>query len=499
MTDIVLVNPAAAHGIYGPLGQTLVAVEPPTWLRLTAGYLRGRGYDVVVIDAERGKHTPAEVARRIEIFDPRLVGLVVFGHMPSAATQQMHGAREVAKAIKLRNPARVIAIAGGHVSALPERTLREEPVDFAIKGEGPITFEWLLRDYDGLGTINADPGVLSEAPGLVWKAPSGAIIVNPPASALDPDHDLTDQGWDLTPPAGYVCHNWQALGYPEAARSPYASVITSFNCPFACSFCQIRTPFGAPGYKTRSPSSVVDEIEYLVKEHGVHFIKFVDEMYLLKPSHYMPIAQGLIDRGLGDKINIWCYGRVDSVKPDTLGLLRRSGVRWIALGIESGDPSIRDGAEKRLREDDIVGVVRSIQDAGINVVGNFMFGFRGDDRATMRRTLDLALECLPEWTNFYTTMALPGSALYDQALIEGWTLPDTWAGFSQHNRHCRPLDTLHVDAATVLRTRDEAFCEYFSAPAYRALVQRRFGPAAVAQVDAMLEYRLERDLLGGAA
>ena len=489
-TDIVLINAASSHGVYGVLGQTLVAVEPPMWLRVTAGYLRQRKWRVAVIDAEQERLSLSETAERVEQLDPKLVGLLAWGHTPSATTQSMPAAIETATAIKARNPQRKIAIAGGHVSALPEQTLIESPmIDYAIKGEGPLTFAGWLG-----GLINTTQSVAETTPGLVWRD-WGVIHVNDPAPPLDPIRDMHDQGWDFTPPKNYLVHNWQTLGRPEAARTPYASIWTSLNCPHRCNFCNIATPFGGPGYKTRDPAAVVDEIEMLHKEHGVEFYKFIDEMYLLKPSHYLPIAQGLADRGLGDKINCWMYGRVDSVKPDTLNLLRRGGARWIALGIESGDPDIRDGADKRLREDDIVGVVKTIQDNGIHVIGNFMFGFEHDSRATMQATLDLALECLPEWANFYCTMALPGSRLYDQAIAEGWTLPSTWAGYSQHGRHTRPLDTRHVSAAEVLRFRDAAFRTYFTAPNYRAMLLRKFGYQAIEQVDKMLEYRLERDLL----
>jgi anaerobic magnesium-protoporphyrin IX monomethyl ester cyclase len=435
------------------------------------------------------------VARRIEQINPKLVALVVFGHMPSAASQQMFGAHEVAVAIKALNSNRIIAIAGGHVSALPEQVLRNEPVDYAVRGEGPATFSALLTALTESFGVRPPTSILRGIPGLVWWNDHRNIEVNPAATALDPDTDLADQGWQFTPPARYVAHNWHSLGYQLAERRPYASVITSFNCPHRCTFCQIHTPFGGSGYKTRSTVNVVDEIEMLVRDHGVHFIKLVDEMYLLKPSHYLPIAQGLIDRGLGDKINIWCYGRVDSVKPDTLDLLRRSGVKWIALGIESGDPDIRDGADKRLRENDIVGIVRTIQAHDISVVGNFMFGFMDDDLVSMQRTLNLALDCLPEWANFYCTMALPGSQLYDQAVAEGWTLPIDYRGWSQHNRHSRPLDTKYLSAAQVLAFRDAAFRAYFGSANYQTMIRRKFGYDAVSQVNEMLTYKLERDLL----
>src|SRR5258708_30245525 len=56
----------------------------------------------------------------------------------------MVGAGIECKAIKRLNPDQKIIIIGGHVAALPDRTLREEAVDFACNGEGPVTVEQLL-------------------------------------------------------------------------------------------------------------------------------------------------------------------------------------------------------------------------------------------------------------------------------------------------------------------------------------------------------------------
>ena len=56
MLDLLVVNPAAAHGlvgghpIYGDLGNDLIAVEPPLFCRLIAGYVRDRGYSVKIIE-----------------------------------------------------------------------------------------------------------------------------------------------------------------------------------------------------------------------------------------------------------------------------------------------------------------------------------------------------------------------------------------------------------------------------------------------------------------
>jgi radical SAM superfamily enzyme YgiQ (UPF0313 family) len=179
-------------------------------------------------------------------------------------------------------------------------------------------------------------------------------------------------------------------------------------------------------------------------------------------------------------------------------LLRAAGIRWLALGIESGSKYVRDGAQKRLKNDDIAAVVKSVQDAGINVIGNYIFGLPDDNYETMQETLDLAVELNTEFMNAYVAMAYPGSPLYTEALAKGWTLPETWRGYSQHNDDCRPLDTQHISGAEVLAFRDQAFITYFSSDRYQNMVREKFGEETLGHVKEMLRYRLPRKLVAAA-
>jgi radical SAM superfamily enzyme YgiQ (UPF0313 family) len=484
MLDLVIIHPGAAHGIYGKLGDDLVAVEPPLWARLIAGYVRDRGHSVKIVDAEALKLSPADVAIDVARSRPRLVAIAVYGHQPSASTQQMTGAGMTAREIKWRWPESKIIMLGGHVSALPEQTLREERIDFACVGEGPITVVELLKGTPAL-----------QVPGLVHCTGYTVddIVVNKSAPLLD-INELNGDVWDLLPMHLYKAHNWQCFG-DLSKRQPYASIYTSLGCPYSCSFCCINAPFESHRYRMRDPLLVVSEIEFLYRHHGVKTFKIVDEMFVLNPRHYHDIAQGLIDAELGDDINIWAYARVDTVKPGKLELLRRAGIKWLALGIESGSKYVRDGADKRLKNDDIGTVVRAIQAADINVIGNYIFGLPDDNMDSMRETLDLALHLNTEFANFYVAMAYPGSPLYTEAVNKGWTLPETWRGYSQHNDDCRPLDTQHISAAEVLKFRDEAFNTYFRNPGYQDMVLEKFGLETWLHVREMTKYELKRKLV----
>jgi anaerobic magnesium-protoporphyrin IX monomethyl ester cyclase len=485
--DLVIINPGATHGIYGSLGDELVAVEPPLWCRLIAGYVQDHGFTVKIIDAEAERLDPHQITARILHDVPRLICIAVFGHQPSASTQQMYGARLAAQMIRNYAPNIPTIMVGGHVAALPERTLQEEPITFACNGEGLTTIVQLLA------------GILPYAhiDGLVyWDWPK-TVRVNKPAPLVDVKL-LHGNVWELLPMQKYRAHNWQRFN-DLSKRQPYASIYTSLGCPYACSFCCIQSPFSPEvngnRYRMRDPADVVAEIKMLHEKYGVETIKIIDELFVLNRKHYTAICQGIIDAGLGDKLNIWCYARVDTVHPENLDLLRRAGVRWLALGIESGSKHVRDGAVKALRNDDIVGVVRQIEAAGIHVISNWIFGLPDDDMESMQATLDLAVELNTAFANFYCAQAYPGSKLYADAVARGAALPATWAGYSQHNAECRPLDTEHVSGAEVLRFRDAAFGKYFSGERYTAMIRERFGADTVAHIERMLSYTLKRKLL----
>ena len=485
--DLLLINPGGRYKIYQKLAANLTAVEPPLWCRLIGGYARDHDFSVEILDCEAENLEPAAIAERVKASAPRLVGMIVYGHQPSASTQQMASAGEKCRAIKAQSQDIPIIMVGGHVSALPERTLKEESVDFVCKGEGPVTVVQLL---DALKDDRT--GGFEDIEGLVWMR-DGEPVINPPAPLTkDLDRDLHGNVWDLLPMDKYRAHNWQCFGDLEE-RQPYASIYTSLGCPYKCVFCCINAPFDINRYRMRSPRAVVDEIALLHDTYGVKTFKIIDEMFVLNDRHVNAICDLLIERDYG--LNIWAYARVDTVKSGTLDKLKRAGIQWLALGIESGSEHVRDGAEKAFSQDDIITIVREIQTAGIFVIGNFIFGLPDDDLDTMKQTLDLSLELNCEFVNFYSAMAYPGSPLYTQAVLKDLPLPENWSGFSQHSYDCTPLPTDHITAAEVLEFRDQAFQTYFSNTRYLDMVTQVFGRDTRNHVEDMAQHRLKRKLL----
>ena len=486
--DLLLINPGGRNEVYQGLGERLTAVEPPLWCRLLAGYARDRNFNVSILDSEAENIEVTEIANKVYNISPRLAVMVVFGHQPSASTQMMIGAGKACTAIKEKSSDQKLMMVGGHISALPERTLIEEDIDFVCKGEGPETIVQLLE------VLKRDKLEVDTVQGLVWQDSNGKIVLNPPAPLIkDLDINLHGNTWDLLPMDKYRAHNWQCFGALET-RVPYASVYTSLGCPFKCSFCCINAPFDINRYRMRSPEAVVEEIEFLYKTYNVRTFKFIDEMFVLNERHVEGICNGLIEKNLKG-LNIWAYARVDTVKPHMLEMLLKAGFRWLALGIESGSKHVRDGADKAFEEKDIVSIVRKIQEAGIFVAGNYIFGLPDDDFESMRKTLNLAKKLNCEYANFYSAMAYPGSPLYTLAIERNWDLPERWSGFSQHSYDCKPLSTEKVSAADVLAFRDQAFHEYFESARYLDVMTQQFGWDTRKHIESMVQTRLKRKIL----
>jgi anaerobic magnesium-protoporphyrin IX monomethyl ester cyclase len=480
--DIVLVKPGSQKALYGELSAfNLTAIEPPLWGALLAAVLRDQGYSVELFDAEVENWDYEETARRISEIRPTLAAVIVSGTNPSASTMNMTGVGMILRSLKTVAPDIKTLLTGLHPSALPERTLREEEVDFVCEGEGFYTVPRLLaalkagdKDYPIQG---------------LWYKKDGNVVSNQRAPLFDPLDDLPMPAWDLLPMKKYRAHNWHCFKNIDA-RQPYAVIYTSLGCPFKCSFCCIHALFGKSGIRYRSPERVIEEIDCLVKNYNVRNIKILDEMFALNEAHVSRFCDLIIEHGYD--LNMWAYARVNTVNERMLRKMKRAGIQWVAYGFESGSKKVLAGVTKGYNLDKVDEVVKMTYDQGLYICANFIFGLPEDDYDSMQATLDLAVEINAEWANMYGATAYPGSQLYEEALQRGWPLPSTWQAYSPYGYETLPLPTVHLGGPEVLRFRDKAFQVYFSRPGYLEMIERKFGPETAQHIREMASHELLR-------
>ncbi len=505
--DALFVNPDSSAQAYQDLAKVYSAIEPPTWALLLAESCRAKNFSVGILDCDAERLTLERSVKRVDELRPRLVVFVLYGQNPNSGTTSMIGALTLAKALKEQHPQFKICFVGSHVSALPYEVLVHDCVDIVLLNEGVYALHNLLRS-----NLNED---LQHIKGIGYKKPglSGHTIslINPPQCVVPQermDQDLPGYAWDLLPykekPLDlYRAHFWHAE-FDHAKRTPFAAIYTSLGCNFGCDFCMINiinrvdngdeiSAADSRGMRFWSPEWVRREMRKLA-DMGVRTLRISDEMFFFNRKYYEPILQNIIDEDFG--FNMWSYSRVDTVRRDALDLFKKAGVNWLALGVEAGNQSVRKEVSKGSFKDvNIREICSTINDAGINIISNYIFGFPDDTLSTMQETLDLALELNTEMANMYPCQALPGSPIYNTAKKRAWALPDSYEGYAFLSYESQPLPTKYVSSADVLKFRDDAWQTYFTNPAYLGLVERTFGSQERKNIELMASIPLKRRLL----
>ena len=110
-------------------------------------------------------------------------------------------------------------------------------------------------------------------------------------------------------------------------------IMTSWGCPFDCTFCSVTAMFGKK-YRFRSAESVIAEL----KDKRPKRIFFYDDNMAADRKRLKKLLQMMIDEGL---VIPWsAQVRTDVVRdPELLDLMRRSGCQLVYLGLESVEPA----------------------------------------------------------------------------------------------------------------------------------------------------------------
>lgn len=508
MIDVLLINPANTNEVYQDLSKKYTAIEPPTWSLLLAKSCQSQGFVPKLLDCNAENLSNNEILKKVEEANPRLICFVVYGQNVNAGTPSMEGAINISNFLK-EHSNRLISYVGSHVQALPLETLKKEKsIDFVFTNEGVYALWNILK----LSNISIDN--LKYIKGIAYRNQNGKIIFNRPEIVVPNnkmDEHLPGYAWELLPFKNepfdlYRSPLWHAQ-YSEENRTPYAAIQTSLGCQFKCSFCMINIinrndnkEIGVANTYSNmrywSPNFIIKEFDKLIS-YGVKTIKITDEMFLLNPKYYKPLCEMLAERNKDDKLIMWAYSRVDTVKrKEILSLVRKAGIKWLALGIESGDKNVRLEVSKGKFEDvDVNKVIEQVHDSDIQVMANYIFGLPGDTKESMKKTLDLSIKLNTLGWNGYPAIALPGSELYKIALDKGEKLSETYEAYSFHSYNALPLSNENLTATEILYFRDEAFLTYHKNENFLKKVLKKFGKKSVDNIKAMTSIKLKRQIL----
>jgi len=355
---------------------------------LKAGFKEVKIADLATLDIE--------VAREIiHAESPEIVGITSFTETRANALRTAAIAKEIDPRIK-------VILGGVHASLMYQQIMENYNfVDIISLGESENTVIELfraLRDGSDLGKVS---GILYRRDGEIVKTERREHIKDLDSIPFPNYDDI-----DLT---------IYREGYDFARGKPRASIITSRGCPFSCIFCATRPIWG--NWRPRSAANVVDEIEWLVSEHGFEVFSIVDDLFTLNKRRAKEICEGILKRGL--RIRWSAQTRTDCVSQEILALMREAGCRVLQFGVESGSPIILKNLNKKENIEDVVTAFSWCKKVGIKTQFNVIVGGPGETKDTIEETKNLIRKTKPDYLGANNLRIFPGTALWEQAQDEG--------------------------------------------------------------------------------
>ncbi len=413
---------------------------PPLGTLYAAGFLRGRGYDVALFDAMLAE-SEDEWAQALDRERPRFAVLYEdnFNYLSKMCLLRMRTA-----ALTMIEMARArgctVIICGADASDHADLYLGQG-AHFVLIGEGEHTLGELMdrltgrsdmpfEEILGLAWVD-DRGPLEERSRggegekrrrgeeeihVIPLSPSPTLPLSLSAvrrNARRPDIKDVDAlpfpAWDLVDIPRYREIWHQRHGYYSM------NMVTTRGCPYHCNWC--AKPIWGQRYNARSPQNVVAELKWLKQTYQPDHIWFADDIMGLKPKWLEQFAD-LVEQQ-DARIPFKSLHRVDILsRSGTVEALSRAGAKTIWVGAESGSQQILDAMDKGTRVEHIYEAARRMRAAGIEVGFFLQFGYPGETRVDIEKTLQMVRDCRPDDIGMSVSYPLPGTKFHERVVGE---------------------------------------------------------------------------------
>jgi anaerobic magnesium-protoporphyrin IX monomethyl ester cyclase len=222
-----------------------------------------------------------------------------------------------------------------------------------------------------------------EIPGL-WSIEDGVIRTNRPAEVPDIEK-LPPPAYDMVDLKKYfrLDSPWH---FPQSPR--VIQFISSRGCPYQCSYC--HTIHGKR-YRGLSPAKVLDQMEDLVKNHGVEEFMMVDDIFNFDLERAKEICRGIVQRGLKLHLQFPNGVRGDRFDEELVALMKQAGTHFMAIAIETTSKEYQRLIRKNLKVDKAEQTILWARKYNIEVSGFFMIGFPGETVDQIQQTIDFAV------------------------------------------------------------------------------------------------------------
>lgn len=398
----------------------LTALRPsaPLGLAYLAASLRKAGHEIVLLDClaeAMDQHQPEPPLMRIGLSNAQIVQRIdpkaqVLG-ITNMWTYAWPGLRVLIRAIKDAFPEKILVCGGEHFTGMPEKSMRQAPIDYIVLGEGELVAEELMARLESDKPF--DPG---EIKGLCWRR-GDDIVINPRAVRNKNIDEIPWPAWDLFDIESYNAHRF-TTGTHYGKTIP---ILATRGCPYECTYCSNPGMWGNRWF-ARDPVDVADEIEYYHYKYQATHFPFQDLTASLQKKWSVAFAQELIRRGLQIEWQLAVGTRCEMMDDEVCRLLYQSGCRELYFAPESGSEETRKLIKKKMKTHALINAVDATVRAKISLGIFFVIGFPHDTvenlRDTVRLARTLALKGVQD-VSIPVFYPIPSTELFDELVEKG--------------------------------------------------------------------------------
>ena len=191
---------------------------------------------------------------------------------------------------------------------------------------------------------------------------------------------------------------------PFYGGDPFYSLLTSYGCPYACSFCHVP----ALGYRLRPHAEVRAEIQVALAR-GIRRFYFRDATFGLPRQQTLELCRWMAETPRGLTFN--CFSRVDVLDRDLLQAMALAGCGVIQVGVETLDESAAAAAGKETDRDQIRTLIRTCRGLGILTSMHLLLGLPNDRWIGSDRALRDVIDLDPDFISLNVLYPRPGSEM----------------------------------------------------------------------------------------
>jgi len=288
----------------------------------------------------------------------------------TATSTHLDEAEEIGRAARQIVPAALRIIGGPHVSVAAADFLSTSEFQAACNGEGVETLSEIALRVSMVGKPD-----FSTIDGITYKHDNGKVYSNPlrlPLLELDEYPFPSDSLEFFRGPAENPAENQTQLIY----------ILSGYGCPHDCIFCAQRSIHGRK-IRERSAENMVEEISCLYAQ-GFRKFAFVQETFVNRKKRIESFCRLIEDFGM--QIEWAAEARADQLDYGQLKRMRSAGLRFIQIGVESGDPVLLKKLGKKIDLDQIVQIRNWCSQLKINTAFYLLVGLPGQDWQSLLRS-----------------------------------------------------------------------------------------------------------------